>query len=283
MIDSSADNKTIDIPGPLVSIMLVCYNFECFFVEAIEAILAQDFTDYEIIICDDCSTDSTRALAVTYKQLYPEKIVLSFTTHNVGATKNLNQGLSLARGRYICHTSGDDVFLPGKLRRQVDYLESNPKCVILYHDQIVFYTEEPDKLLLNSQIEKPRCGNVRAVVAYGTFAGGPSIMVRRSNPTTLQRESIRYAADWIYQVDCLSVGGTIDYIPDVLSKYRRHSANVSSRFALRNNIDNVRSIVMIIMSYPQLGPWALFRLYSGVLNVFTRLLRRVDFYDFGTR
>lgn len=101
---------------------------------------------------------------------------------------------------------------------------------------------------------------------------------RRSHPIILQRESIKYAADWIYQIDCLADGGTIHYIPEVLSKYRRHHRNVSIRFSVRNNIDNVRSIVIMIASYPRLAPWAGYRLIAGGLNVLARIIRRAGFY-----
>jgi glycosyltransferase involved in cell wall biosynthesis len=278
MIENLDTETNESTPEPLVSILLVCYNFEMYFVEAIEAILAQDFDDYEIIVCDDFSTDGTRALASEYRDKFPAKVRLSFTTSNLGTTKNANQGFKLARGKYLCLTSGDDVFLPGKLSTQVRYMESNRNCVICYHDQKVFKSSNPEGGVLLSSIEQPRSGNVRIVTAYGTFAGGSSMMVRMRNPRVLLRPSIKYASDWLFQIDCLAIGGTIDYIPQVYAKYRRHECNVTVKHNVRNNIDNLRSIITIMLSYPWLSPWALHRLFMGSINVLKQIMQRRQFY-----
>src|SRR5438034_10365066 len=99
---------------PTVSVILPVYNGEQYLRFAIESVLTQTFQDYELIIVDDGSSDSTPAIAQAYGQR-----VRYVRQANTGVAGAFNHGLALAAGRYISWLSHDDVFLPQKLDNQV--------------------------------------------------------------------------------------------------------------------------------------------------------------------
>jgi glycosyltransferase involved in cell wall biosynthesis len=118
------------------------YNCELYIKEAIYSILNQTFTDYELIIIDDCSTDSTADIIKDYSD---SRIIFFEKDSNSGYTNSLNYGLSVAKGEYIARMDGDDISLPTRLEKQVHFLNSNPDIVLcgtsysIMEQQGVFY------------------------------------------------------------------------------------------------------------------------------------------------
>lgn len=121
---------------PLVSIVMPAYNAEKFIREAIDSILNQTFRDFELIILNDGSKDSTRETIESYAD---ERIVL-INKENEGVARTLNAGLQIARGKYIWRHDADDISLPGKLEKQVVFLENHPH-IALCATQVAFMTE----------------------------------------------------------------------------------------------------------------------------------------------
>lgn len=121
---------------PLVSIGLMTYNHEAFIAKAIESVLMQEtnFT-YELVIAEDCSTDRTREIILNYKKKYPNLIRLLLQDQNVGMKKNSNDLRRACWGKYRANLEGDDYWIdPGKLQKQVDFLESHPDFVAIGGD-----------------------------------------------------------------------------------------------------------------------------------------------------
>lgn len=119
----------------MLSICCITYNHEEYIAEAIDGFLMQE-TDfkYEIIIGDDGSTDSTKAIIENYVQQYPDKIKFLSITHNQGAVLNMLRTLDEAGGKYIAMCDGDDYWIDAKkLQMQVDFMENHPDCSICCH------------------------------------------------------------------------------------------------------------------------------------------------------
>ncbi|HBB89361.1 MAG TPA: hypothetical protein DC047_17290 [Blastocatellia bacterium] len=114
---------------PTVSIILPVYNGENYLRLAIDSVLKQTFQDYELIVVDDGSVDSTPAIAREHGSR-----VRYVRQENTGVAGAFNHGLRLAAGRYISWLSHDDVFLPTKLERQVGVLESHGAPAVCYSD-----------------------------------------------------------------------------------------------------------------------------------------------------
>jgi len=117
---------------------MAVYNCENTVSEAIESILNQTFQDFELIICDDCSTDTTYEVVMSYYQKNRDKIILLRNSQNSKLAYSLNKCLQHARGEYVARMDGDDISLPERLDKQVRFLESNPKFDLVGSSMIVF-------------------------------------------------------------------------------------------------------------------------------------------------
>jgi glycosyltransferase involved in cell wall biosynthesis len=119
---------------PLVSVIMIFLNAEDFIQEAIESVFAQTYDNWELLLVDDGSTDSSAEIARRYSRLYPEKVrYLDHDGHlKLGKSTSRNLGIHKAKGDYIAFLDADDVFLPQKLERQVAILESHPQAGMVY-------------------------------------------------------------------------------------------------------------------------------------------------------
>lgn len=132
---------------PTASIILAAYNGEKYIAEQIESIQRQSYIDFELLVCDDCSTDSTRDIVKKYEKS-DQRIRLLVSASNGGLARNTQRGCFAATGRYIFFADQDDWWQPNKIETQVRYLDAHPDCYLVYHDsQIV---DEKLNLLLPS-------------------------------------------------------------------------------------------------------------------------------------
>ena len=102
------------------------YNCASTLPAAIESILAQTYENWELIMCDDCSTDDTYKVAEEYKNKYPEKIILVRNEENSKLAFSLNHCLKHATGEYVARMDGDDISLPERFEKQIEFLNNNP-------------------------------------------------------------------------------------------------------------------------------------------------------------
>ena len=122
--------------------MPVC-NAERFLREAIDSILMQTFSDFEFLILDDASLDSSRSVVLGYDD---SRIRLLTNDRNLGVTRTLNRGIQQARGRYVARMDADDVSMPERLERQVAHLDANPNCaVVTTFTQIIDINSAPQR------------------------------------------------------------------------------------------------------------------------------------------
>ena len=114
------------------------YNVEATLDEALESILAQTYTDWQMIMCDDASQDNTYKIAQKYAEKYPEKFILLKNSENMGLNKTLNNCLEYAQGEYIARMDGDDISLPERFEKEIKFLEENPHISIVSTDMFFF-------------------------------------------------------------------------------------------------------------------------------------------------
>jgi len=111
--------------NPRVSVLMSVYNGEQYLEESVESILNQTFTDFEFIIIDDGSFDSSPNLLARYRQCDPRVLIHRFDG-NRGLSAALNFGINLARGEYIVRMDADDISLQNRLQEQVAFMDANP-------------------------------------------------------------------------------------------------------------------------------------------------------------
>lgn len=112
---------------PLFSVIIPTYNRERFIGRAIKSVLQQTCTDYELIVVDDGSTDQTSKIVKSFGQQ-----VRYVYKKNGGPSTGRNKGITLAKGRYIAFLDSDDLYLPDKLQKNKEFLETHPECRFLY-------------------------------------------------------------------------------------------------------------------------------------------------------
>jgi glycosyltransferase involved in cell wall biosynthesis len=118
---------------PKVSVVLPVYNGENFLAAAIDSILAQDFTDFELVIADNASTDHTAEICQRYANV-DARVRYERNQHNIGMTGNFNKVIALARGEYIKIATHDDIIAPDFLQACVAVLDQCPDIILCYTD-----------------------------------------------------------------------------------------------------------------------------------------------------
>lgn len=123
-----------------ISILMGIYNCADTLSQAIDSLLSQTYPHWKLIMCDDGSTDNTYNIAKQYTKKYPEKIILIKNQKNMGLNFTLNHCLEYADTKYVARMDGDDVSLPQRFEKQIEFLENNPKysivsCPMIYFDE----------------------------------------------------------------------------------------------------------------------------------------------------
>jgi glycosyltransferase involved in cell wall biosynthesis len=119
------------VKTPLVSVIIPSYNRREMLLQAVAAVLAQTFTDYELIVVDDGSTDNTPAALAPYTGA-----ITLLTGDNKGVSAARNDGVARARGEYVAFLDSDDLWLPDKLSRQVSFLAAHPEVLVCQTEEI---------------------------------------------------------------------------------------------------------------------------------------------------
>lgn len=119
---------------PRVSIIIPTYNRAAMLKEALESVLAQTYSDYEVLVVDDGSTDNTREVVESLQR--PDKIRYIPREHQE-RSRTRNYGISQARGEYIAFLDSDDMFLPHKLEKQVALMDQHPEYGMSYTSALV--------------------------------------------------------------------------------------------------------------------------------------------------
>ena len=113
--------KNSHIDYPQVSVILPVYNAEKYLAESIKSILCQTFTNFELIVLNDGSTDESASIINSFN----DNRIIYVEQENMGLANTLNKGISLSRGKYIARQDNDDISHPDRLQRQVSFLDQN--------------------------------------------------------------------------------------------------------------------------------------------------------------
>lgn len=114
-----------------ISIIMGVYNCADTLCESIDSILAQTYTNWEFIICDDGSADDTLAIAECYAQKYPGRFIVLKNDSNLGLNATLNKCLQYASGDYIARQDGDDISDPTRFEKEVRLLDTHPEYTLI--------------------------------------------------------------------------------------------------------------------------------------------------------
>jgi glycosyltransferase involved in cell wall biosynthesis len=237
-----------------VSVLIPSYNQEEIIEQTLLSSLEQNYDNLEVVVTDDASTDSTPKILKSLESRYPGRLRIILNSGNVGVTRNHTRGLLACEGDFIAFLDGDDLFLPGKIRRQVEFLATHEDCAICCHDVDVFDSESGKTLYLWSERFGFHQGGMKALIRYGNFLPSVSVMVRkRFLPVYGYDERVRIGSDWLLWVETLAKSkGKIYQLNDVLARYRRHSENLTNTWSWKFE-DQLVTLALIVTKWPEMA------------------------------
>lgn len=238
---------------PKVSVLIPSYNQENVIEQTVMSALTQNYDNLEVVVSDDASVDGTPQILREIQGKYPERLKIFLHQTNLGVTKNHTRGLLECRGDFIAFQDGDDLFLPGKIIKQVEFMLKYPDCTISFHDVDVFDSETGETLYLWSERFGRREGGMYELVRYGNYLSSVSVMVRRIHlPEYGYDDRIRIGSDWLLWLETLSRGkGKIYYLDEILARYRRHAGNLTNVSSWKYE-DQLITLALIETKYPAL-------------------------------
>lgn len=232
-----------------VSIILPTYNRAAFLPEALAAIRGQAWSDWELIVVDDGSTDATAEVVRQQTAGWPQPVRYVYQ-ENQGAYGARNTGLDLAQGRYIAFYDSDDVWLPHHLRECVEALEAHPEvdwvygaCRIVDHDsgrvlaENTFYVDGRPRPFLTLRCRQ--AGRLRIIddssaiecmIRHGLYCGLQDSVIRRRlfEGYRFEARSRNEAEDQLIVIEALARGHRFAYLDQVHVLYRVHGGNSSA-------------------------------------------------------
>jgi len=213
-----------------VSVLLTTYNQEKYIAQALDSVLMQetDF-DYEIVILEDCSTDATREIVLTYQKRYPNKIRLRLAARNQCSNKPFAEEFQAAPSGYIATLDGDDYWTsPKKLQTQVEFLRSHPECALCFHNALRIYEDQSRAQVRYNPSHQKRISTIEDIWE-SNFIAGCTPMVRKNALGTFPEWYYDLLwGDWPVYILCAQQG-KIGYIDEILGVYRIHSQGFWSK------------------------------------------------------
>jgi glycosyltransferase involved in cell wall biosynthesis len=225
-----------------LSILMVTYNHAKYIAQALDSVLMQEVNiEYEIVLGEDCSTDNTRAILLEYKKRHPDKIRLLLHQTNVGAHDNFIATYKACRGEYIAYLEGDDYWTsPGKLQKQVDFLDAHPECSICFHNSEEFYEDGSKPSWLYCSKDQKEISKLEDLIEKCNFIPSCSVLFRNGLFGDFPDwYSTLGMGDWILHL-LNAQHGDIGYINEVMGRHRHHS---SGTWSFRSQAKNILEII----------------------------------------
>ena len=234
---------------PAVTIVIPAYNHEDYVRSAIDSVLAQTFTDFELLIIDDGSSDSTSSIVDEYAGVPGVKV---WHQENQGLSNTLNRGLEYARGRYFGFLPSDDGFLPEKLDFQVDYLDNHKGIAAV--SSLQFLIDGEGKPIEDRAMEEwfscepADRSEFLQMLFERNFVAAPSVLVR----TKILRELGGFDPECVFMQDYdlwfrLLKTHEMAVMPRKLIEYRWHGKNQTFRATDRTEKERARVLKKAVL------------------------------------
>lgn len=206
---------------PKVSVIMPAYNAEKYINAAIDSILGQTFTDFELIVINDCSKDSTEDVILSYRD---QRIVYLKNEKNLGVAGTLNRGLVAASGEYIARMDSDDIAAPERLEKQLAYMQAHPETVVCGSRVRLFSDAGEGEFCNYPQQDR----QIKTALLFSCPFAHPSVMLRG---TVLRDKGLRYEEAFEKVEDYrlwtqLAKYGEFANLPEPLLRYRKHPGQV---------------------------------------------------------
>lgn len=227
------------IENPIITVIMSVFTVkEEYLKKAIESILSQTYEDFEFIIILDGPNPYNREIIKSYKDV---RIIIHENTENLGLTKSLNIGLSMAKGKYIARMDADDVSLPTRFEKQLYYMEENSDIAVVGTLAKNYGQNKMISQHLNCSIDTLKI----RMLFYNAGIIHPTAFIRKEFLDVFDikyDESIKKSQDYALWVDVLKYG-KIEIVNEVLFEYRRHSEQIIQ--SCNNEVEQFTNIIRI--------------------------------------
>lgn len=205
---------------PHISVIIPTYNRASMLGRAIQSVLDQTYRDFELIVVNDCSSDNTEEVVMSFAD---ERIRYIRHPSNKGGSAARNTGISSSRGDYIALLDDDDEWLPNKLEMQVDLLDRLPEDYGVVYSG--YRAEQRGEIL--GEYSPIYRGDVYHQMLKGCFIGSPTILIRKICFEKAGRfdETLPSCQDWDMWIR-LAKYYKFDFIPEVLAVYNIHGDQI---------------------------------------------------------
>lgn len=219
-----------EIEFPLVSIVIACYNHEQFVKDSIQSVINQTYTNIELIIIDDGSTDNSIAMIQQMVEFCEIRFArFEFRSRpNKGLSATLNEALEWCQGKYYSPFASDDQMLKSKTTLQTSFLEKNLDCVAVFGG-VQLIDENSNNL--GKLVSKEKIYSFEDIIMHKHNILAPTQMIRKKVIKDVGGYNANlFIEDW-YMWLLLSREGKIFSMNEVLTLYRRHDSNSSNNLS----------------------------------------------------
>jgi alpha-1,6-rhamnosyltransferase len=222
----ATDPPKISTEPPLVSVIAPCFNGARYLEEALRSIYSQTYSNFEVIIVDDGSTDESLPMLRRLQHDYGFQL---YTQPNQGVSAALNHGLQFAKGKYIATPDLDDIMLPESLAVRVRHLETHPEVGIVSANSR--YIDPEGKTLKDEKRKKSSRYEFSDILENARVCGAPTALYRMEALVAagFYDPSIK-VQDFQITLRITHAGYPIEAIPVLITLYRRHPNNLSRRY-----------------------------------------------------
>jgi glycosyltransferase involved in cell wall biosynthesis len=260
---------------PTFSVIIPAYNSENFISQTIESVLNQTYKDFELIIVDDGSKDSTRKTLESYRDK-DSRIKVIFTPNSGGPTTPTNIGLNLATGTYIAFLDHDDIWKETKLEALLREYEANPDAGFILSNVEIFFENENRRVHSKARSKKKKLP-VPSILAGKYFNTFSALSVRNnilSRVGSLDTNLFVFA-DYDIIVRLVSFGVPHLFLNESLATYRIHGKNASALEATaERRISDLERIVTKYKKIFEQHPKSLAAVYQAIGSLYLYLNKK---------
>jgi len=275
------------IPNPFVSIVVLTFNQDKTIIQTIESILLQkcDF-HFEIIIGEDCGTDTTRTICEKYQQKYPDKIKLILQDVNKGLIVNYADCMNACKGKYIAQCAGDDYWCDNlKLQKQIDFLENNDGYGFVRTGG--YYLEEKtNKMGEITFYNRAEGNNVFEIAKYGPVGIASSICFERELLSYIDFDEFirrKFSMEDYPMHAIFSKHTKFGYIEDLCVVYRMVQGSISNPIDTSKKLSYYEGYVAVMLYLAELFPGELECTQENAHDFLIHKQLKFSFEDFNYR
>jgi len=267
--------KQISDSEPLVSICIPVYNGEKYIRQAIESVLAQTYTNFELIISDNVSTDNTLNIV---ESINDDRVIISKNERNLGMVYNFNACVKKAKGKYLKILCCDDLLYPEAIQKEVEAFEKNSNVTVVTGCSNIINSS--GKIVMKRQLYKEdrlidgKKFARKTLIAARNYFGETTVTMFKTKVAQAVKifndESVFFGVDWDANL-MMAYEGDVYYIAEPIACFRVSDVSTSVQLNKEKDDRTYNTSVALFEKHQKMGVIKLNRLNLCLFKVLTRL------------